>query len=113
MSNAPAQHPCKRVAKRVIESFADAMTRDVFDGVDSRAARKFPKELWPVARRKLDLLHAAHSEADLRIPPSNRFEHLKGALRSRCSIRINDPFSVVFTWSPGVAADVQLVDYHR
>ena len=53
------------------------------------------------------------SEADLRIPPSNRFEHLKGALRSRCSIRINDPFRVVFTWSPGVAADVQLVDYHR
>ena len=97
----------------MIEGFADATTRDVFDGLDSRAARKFPKELWPIARRKLDLIHAAHSEADLRIPPNNRFEHLKGALRGRCSIRINDQFRVVFTWRSGVAADVELVDYHR
>ncbi len=97
----------------MIESFADATTRDVFDGVDSRGGRKFPKELWPIARRKLDLLHAAHTEADLRIPPSNRFEHIKGALRGRCSIRINDPFRVVFTWRHGVAAAVQLVDDHR
>jgi proteic killer suppression protein len=96
----------------VIESFADASTRDVFDGTDSKAARAIPKALWNVARRKLDLLHAAHDERDLRIPPNNRFEHLKGDMKGLCSIRINDQYRIVFAWTPGRASNVRITDYH-
>jgi proteic killer suppression protein len=58
----------------VIQSFADASTRDIFHGVDSKAARRIPKTIWPVVQRKLDVINAASSTQDLARVPGNRFE---------------------------------------
>jgi proteic killer suppression protein len=96
----------------VIASFGDRTAEDVFHGVDSRAARAIPKDLWTVARRKLDMVNAARIIEDLRIPPANRLEKLKGDLAGRYSIRINDQFRIVFRFADGQAHDVSIVDYH-
>ena len=61
--------------------------------------------------RKLDMLNAAHSLMDLRSPPGNRLEALRGNLRGMHSIRINDQWRVVFRWQEG-AHEVQIIDYH-
>jgi len=94
--------------------FADAGTRDIFDGLDTKAARKtLPKALWPVARRKLDMIQAASRLEDLRIPPGNRLEVLKGSLEGFYSVRINDQYRVIFRWDEQEGAqDVRIVDYH-
>lgn len=73
----------------LIQSFADATTQDLYDGVDSKMARRIPKDLWPVVRRKLDALNAATSTEDLRRIPGNRFERLKRELEGRFGIRVN------------------------
>ncbi|AVP58421.1 type II toxin-antitoxin system RelE/ParE family toxin [Pulveribacter suum] len=64
------------------------------------------------ALRKLRLLHAAHVLHDLRIPPGNRLEALKGDREGQHSIRINDQWRVCFVWTPEGPADVEIVDYH-
>ena len=64
----------------MIQSFADAPTEDIHDATDSKAARRIPKDLWPVVRRKLDALHAATNLQDLAGVPGNRLEALKGGL---------------------------------
>jgi proteic killer suppression protein len=94
--------------------FGDRGSEDVFEGHDTRAARKvLPKDLWGVARRKLDMLAAATGLSDLRMPPGNRLEKLRGDLTGRYSIRINDRFRIVFAWEDGRGAtDVRIVDYH-
>ncbi|MCI0571332.1 MAG: type II toxin-antitoxin system RelE/ParE family toxin [Myxococcaceae bacterium] len=97
----------------MITSFADKASEDIFNGTNSKEARqRLPRELWPIAQRKLDLLNSAQDLRDLTAPPSNRLELLKGALAGRHSIRINDQYRVVFTWTPGKASEVQIVDYH-
>ncbi len=96
----------------MIASFGNRTAEDVFHGVRSRAARALPTELWTVARRKLDMINAARVVEDLRIPPANRLEKLKGDLAGRYSIRINDQFRVVFRFTDGQARDVSVVDYH-
>ena len=97
----------------MIASFADRVTADLFHGFESKEARRrLPRELWPIARRKLDMLNAAHDLSDLRIPPANRLEALKGNLKGKWSIRINDQYRVVFIWKPGEASEVQVIDYH-
>ena len=73
----------------MIQSFADATTKDIYDVVDSKAARRIPKTLWSVARRKLDALNFATSTADLLHVPGNRFEALKRDLQGLYSIRVN------------------------
>ena len=65
------------------------------------------------AARKLDLLNAAHALLDLRSPPGNRLELLKGDWAGFHSIRINDQWRIAFRWVEGQAHDVQIVDYHR
>ena len=94
--------------------FADTGTRDIFDGLDTKAARKtLPKALWPVARRKLDMIQAASRLEDLRVPPGNRLEALKGSLEGFYSVRINDQYRVIFRWDEREGAqDVRIVDYH-
>jgi toxin HigB-1 len=62
----------------VIQSFKDAATEGIFKGENSRVVRRLPGAIWPVARRKLDMLNAAHILADLRSPPGNRLEALRG-----------------------------------
>ena len=97
----------------MIKGFADQGTEDVWNGDETKAARKTrPKALWPVAARKLAMLNAAHDEKDLRVPPGNRFERLKGKLSGNCSIRINEQHRVVFRWEACDATEVEITDYH-
>jgi toxin HigB-1 len=96
----------------VIRSFADQATADVYVGVDSKVARRIPKSIWPVVRRKLDLLHRARSLGDLRLPSGNRLEALKGNRAGRCSLRVNDQYRITFRFEDGHAHDVSCEDYH-
>jgi toxin HigB-1 len=96
----------------VIESFGNALAEDLFDDKNSKATKAFPPELRRVARRKLQYLHEAADLRDLKSPPGNRLEGLKGDWKRFHSIRINDQWRVVFRWSGGNAFDVQIVDYH-
>jgi proteic killer suppression protein len=96
----------------VIESFGNALAEDLFNDKSSKAAKAFPPELRRAARRKLQYLHEAADLRDLKSPPGNRLEGLKGGMKGCHSIRINDQWRVVFRWSGGNAFDVQIVDYH-
>jgi proteic killer suppression protein len=96
----------------VIESFGNALAKDLFGDKRTRATRSFPPELRRVARRKLLYLHDASELGDLRAPPGNRLERLKGDWAGFHSIRINDQWRLVFRWQNGSALDVQIVDYH-
>ena len=96
----------------MIISFKDQATEDVFHGVSSKKALKIPFSIWSVAQRKLDMLNVAQNLQDLRVPPNNRLESLRGDLKGYHSIRINDQFRVVFRWTAGTASDVLITDYH-
>ena len=96
----------------MIESFGNALAEDLFDDKRTRATRSFPSELRRVARRKLLYLHDAADLKDLRVPPGNRLQRLKGNWKGFHSIRINDQWRVVFRWEGGNALGVQVVDYH-
>lgn len=96
-----------------ILSFADEGTEDVFNGEDSKAARRTcPRNLLSVARRKLEQMNAVVSLADLRFPPGNQLEALKGDRKGQHSIRVNDQYRVCFTWTQAGPKDVEIVDYH-
>jgi toxin HigB-1 len=96
-----------------IRSFRDQGTEDVFNGERSRAARRVcPDQVVAVARRKLVQLNAAHVLDDLRVPPGNRLEALKGNRKGEHSVRINDQYRVCFRWTDEGAVDVEIVDYH-
>jgi len=98
----------------MIQSFADLATQDVFNGIPSRRGRaSCPVGLWSIARRKLDQLSVAHTLEDLKAPPANRLEALKGDRKGQFSIRINEQFRVCFRWTAEGPADVEIVDYHR
>jgi toxin HigB-1 len=96
----------------MILSFADKTTEDLFNGENSREARRIPRELWRVVARKLDMVQAAHELLDMRSPPGNRLEALKGSLSGMHSIRINDQYRIIFKWSGPGAEKVQVLDYH-
>lgn len=95
----------------MIISFKGQLAEDLFFDRKTGASRRFPAELREVARRKLQYLNAADGLADLRVPPGNRLEALKGDLAGCHSIRINDQWRVVFRWDQG-ARDVRIIDYH-
>jgi toxin HigB-1 len=92
----------------MIKSFGDRKTERLFA---DHVVREFQGIARP-AKRKLEALHAAARLDDLRVPPSNRLEKLKGDLRGFHSIRINDQWRVVFRWHHGHAHDVAIMDYH-
>lgn len=96
----------------MIVNFADRATEDIYHGTDSKAARQIPNTVWRIAARKLDMVNAAHDLRDLKIPPANRLELLKGKLSGFHSIRINDQFRIIFRWDEGNARDVEITDYH-
>ena len=96
----------------VIESFGNQLAEDLFDDRGSKVVLRFPPELIRAARRKLLYLHDVAELADLREPPGNRLEALKGDWKGFHSIRINDQWRIVFRWHDGNAYDVQIVDYH-
>jgi len=96
----------------MIETFADKATEDIFHGRSTSKTRKLPPELLDAAAVKLDMLNACVSVQDLRSPPGNRLEALRGDLKGRYSIRINDQWRLVFGFANGRAHDVQITDYH-
>jgi proteic killer suppression protein len=93
----------------VISSFRDRETERVWNGDFSR---RLPREIQEVARRKLRMLNNARTVTDLRVPPANRLEALKGARAGQYSIRINDQWRICFRFANGQASDVEIVDYH-
>jgi proteic killer suppression protein len=96
----------------VIQSFGDQATADVYHGTNSRAARTLPKELWPAIRRKLDMVNAAKDLGDLKAPPGNQLEALKGNQKGRHSIRVNKQYRITFRFEGSGAHDVRCEDYH-
>ena len=97
----------------MIVTFHNQGTEDVFNGVNSKAAKKVcPETVWNVARRKLDQLDSVLRLDELRIPPSNRLEVLSRDRNGQHSIRINDQYRLCFEWSSSGAANVEIVDYH-
>lgn len=97
----------------MIISFRDQGTEDVFDGQETKKARKAcPSGLVRVVRRKLDQINQAATLNDLRSPPSNHLEKLKGDREGQHSIKINDQWRVCFRWTDSGAEDVEIVDYH-
>ena len=96
----------------MIISFRDEATEDLFHGIRSKKVLRIPHAIWTVAQRKLDMLNVAHDLTDLRVPPNNRLEALKGNLKNFHSIRINDQFRIIFKWTDGNSAEVQIMDYH-
>jgi toxin HigB-1 len=93
----------------VIRSFADREAEKIWRGERSR---RLPAGIQQTARRKLRMLNAAAGLDDLRIPPANRLEALKGERKGQYSIRINDQWRICFRWNDGAASDVEIVDYH-
>jgi len=96
----------------MIQGFKSQMAGDVFNGLSTKEARRIPQTIRIVARRKLDMVNAAHELKDLMVPPANRLEALKGDRRGYYSIRINDQFRIVFRWADSNAHEVDIVDYH-
>lgn len=93
----------------MIRSFNDKEVELIWQSVPSR---RLPSDIQHVARRKLRMLNAAAVLDDLRIPPVNRLEALKGGRNGQFSIRVNDQWRICFRWSDGDAHEVEIVDYH-
>lgn len=96
----------------MIQSFGDQDTEDLYHGRDTRGVRRFPPAIIHTARRKLDMIAAAYQLNDLRVPPGNRLEALKGNYEGLFSVRINDQWRIIFRWEKHDASEVRIVDYH-
>jgi len=96
----------------MIISFGDQATEDLYHARPSKRARRFPPTIVRIALRKLDVLNAAHRLEDLREPPGNQLEMMKGDWAGFHSIRINDQWRIVFHWLGNNATDVSITDYH-
>ena len=96
----------------MIRSFGNRLAEDVFDDRRTAAIRRLPPALYQATRRKLLYLHEAEELRDLRVPPGNRLEALRGTRAGWFSIRINDQWRVAFRWDAGQALEVSVVDYH-
>ncbi|MEA3273822.1 MAG: type II toxin-antitoxin system RelE/ParE family toxin [Pseudomonadota bacterium] len=93
----------------MIKSFRGKHAQWIWSG---EGVRRFPPDLQKIARRKLRMLNNARALDDLRIPPGNRLERLRGDRTDQYSIRLNDQWRICFVWSNGDALDVEIVDYH-
>jgi len=94
-------------------SFRDKGTSDIYNGIDSKAARRVcPQAVVPRARAKLFVLDDAQTLEELLAPPGNRLEALKGDRKGQHSIRINDQYRICFSWTESGPRDVEIVDYH-
>jgi toxin HigB-1 len=96
----------------VISSFGDATTAHIYHGSDTKAARRISRELWGRVQQKLDLLNASTSIDDLRVPPANRLEKLRGDLAGFFSIRVNQQYRIIFKFVNGNCEEVRCTDYH-
>ena len=93
----------------MIKTFGDKESEKIWNGI---RAKKLPNEIQDVLRRKLRMLNNAQDVNDLRIPPANRLEKLKGDLEDYYSIRINNQWRIIFQWLNNDAYDVKIIDYH-
>lgn len=93
----------------MIKNFNDKETELIWNGVRSK---KLPPEIQSKSRRKLRMINNAQSINDLRIPPANRLEKLKGDLKDYFSIRINQQWRIIFQWKNNDAYNVEIKDYH-
>jgi proteic killer suppression protein len=93
----------------MIASFRDGETEKIWHGERSR---RLPTDIQAAALRKLRLINAARRLDDLKVPPGNRLEGLKGNRAGQWSIRINSQWRICFRWRDGGAEDVEIVDYH-
>lgn len=93
----------------MIQSFGDSETEVIWQ---RRVSRKMPQDIQRVALRKLYVIHRSRNLNDLRVPPANRLEKLKGSRSGQYSIRINDQWRICFRWTGADAYDVEIVDYH-
>ena len=96
----------------MIVSFGDRVTEAVYHGRSTKDTRRLPADVRRASIRKLDMINAAAALQDLRSPPGNRLEPLRGRLRGFFSIRINDQWRICFVWKGGDAHDVEIVDYY-
>ena len=96
----------------MIKTFKNVGSEDIFNGNNTVEARKTcPQYLWRIAFRKLDQLDSATSLADLRVPPGNHLETMKGNRKNSYSIRINKQYRICFIWDDE-PDEVEIVDYH-
>jgi toxin HigB-1 len=93
----------------MINSFKCKETKNIFAG---KYSKKLPESIQERALKKLDMLDSATSVEDLRIPPGNRLERLKGDRKEQYSISVNMQFRICFKWINNNAEDVEIVDYH-
>jgi proteic killer suppression protein len=96
----------------VIASFGDSATEDLYHGRPTSRVQRFSREVAAVALVKLDVLNGAAALLDVRSPPENHLEMLKGDLKGFHSIRVNDQWRLVFRWEGDHAHKVRLMDYH-
>lgn len=93
----------------MIVNFGNKETEKIWNGIVSK---KLPREIQEVARKKLRMINNSIDIIDLRIPPANRLEKLKGNLKEFHSIRINNQWRIIFKWENGNAFEVEIIDYH-
>ena len=101
------------IIQSMIKTFKSSGTEDIFDGVASQTARRCrPQSIWSVARRKLDQINRVRAINELKVPPGNRLERLKGDRENQYSIRINQQYRICFIWEEGHAYEIEITDYH-
>ncbi|WP_234111068.1 type II toxin-antitoxin system RelE/ParE family toxin [Chryseobacterium sp. R2A-55] len=93
----------------MVVNFGNKETEKIWNGIVSK---KLPREIQEIARRKLRMINNSVDVNDLRIPPANRLEKLKGDLKEFYSIRINNQWRIIFRWENGNAFEVKIMDYH-
>lgn len=93
----------------MIKTFKCKETEKLFNRIKSR---KLPTDIQKIALRKLNMIHAAVYINDLRVPPANHLEQLKGRRKGQYSIRINDQWRICFNWDQHLAYNVEIIDYH-
>lgn len=93
----------------MITSLGSSDTQLIWEG---KVSRKLPQDIQRTARRKLRMIDAASIVSDLRVPPGNRLEALKGNLEGFYSIRINQQWRIIFKWESGNCNEVTIIDYH-
>ena len=93
----------------MILSFGSKETEKIWNG---ERVKKLPNEVQAIGRRKLRMLNNSQNITDLKIPPSNKLEKLKGDLKEFYSIRINDKWRIIFRWVSNNAFEAEIIDYH-
>ncbi len=96
----------------MIKTFGNRATSDLFHGISSSKVRRLPSQILDSALYKLDVLNSAHELNDLKSPPGNRLEALRGDYAGFHSIRINKQWRIIFQWNYGHVSNVEIIDYH-